>query len=231
MSYEVKNYKNSLKWFFDAISISTGKKYAMAFTGFFLILFLTVHLFGNLLLLKNDGGAAFNEYSKSLLANTLIRIIEVFLFAGFILHIFFGILVTIQNKKARGKRYAVTSGETSSFFSRHMSETGGLVLVFLVLHLQTFFYAHRILESNLTMYESCVQAFENIYYTGFYVFIMVLLSFHLTHGFQSAFQSFGLNHNKYLPLVKLLGRFYALVVPGLFAVIPVYIYVEKFIHS
>jgi len=227
MSYQVKNYKNSLKWLTDAIALSTGKKYLMGFTGLFLIMFLMVHLFGNMLLLKHDGGLAFNEYSKSLLTNVLIRIIEIFLFAGFILHIFFGITVSIQNKKARGKQYAVKSNITSSFFSRHMIETGGLIFIFLLIHLKTFFYAHRIMESNLTMYESVVMSFQNIYYTGFYILIMILLSFHLMHGFQSAFQSFGLNHNKYSPLIKIIGIFYAVVIPGLFAVIPFYIYMEK----
>ncbi|MDH4263255.1 MAG: succinate dehydrogenase cytochrome b subunit [Spirochaetia bacterium] len=227
MSYQIKNYKNSLRWLTDAVSLSTGKKYLMGFTGFFLIMFLMVHLFGNMLLLKHDGGLAFNAYSKSLLTNVLIRVIEIFLFAGFILHIIFGITVSIQNKNARGKQYAVKSNITSSFFSRHMIETGSFILIFLLIHLKTFFYAHRIMDSNLTMYESVVMAFQNIYYTGFYVFIMILLSFHLMHGFQSAFQSFGLNHNKYSPLIKIIGLFYAVVVPGLFALIPFYIYMEK----
>jgi succinate dehydrogenase / fumarate reductase cytochrome b subunit len=227
MSYQVKSYKNTLKWLTDAISISTGKKYVMAFTGLFLLIFLMVHLFGNVLLLKNDGGLAFNAYSKSLATNTLIRIIEIFLFAGFTLHIIFGITVSLQNKKARGVAYAVKSGVASSFFSRHMIETGSLIFLFLALHLKAFFFEHRILGSNLTMSESVIAAFQNIYYTGFYVFIMILLSFHLSHGFQSAFQSFGLNHNKYSPLIKLIGKFYALAVPALFAFIPFYIYFGK----
>ena len=227
MSYEVKNYQGSSKWVIDAFTRSNGKKYLMAFTGFFLIIFLLVHLYGNLLLLKSDGGIAFNEYARSFLANLILRIIEIFLFMGLILHITLGIIVSIQNKKARGVGYASGFGVSSSFFSRYMTQTGGLIFIFLALHLKTFFYTHRIMETNLSMYESVRLVFENVYYTGFYIFVMILLSFHLMHGFQSAFQSFGLNHNKYSPLIKIFGKLYAVIVPGLFAFISFYLYYEK----
>lgn len=229
MSYQIKSYQGTLKWVMDALARSAGKKFLMAFTGLFLINFLLVHLYGNMLLLKADGGLAFNEYSKSMLANTIIRIMEIFLFLGLILHIIFGFHLTIQNLRSRGsKGYAMMkSSVTATFFSRHMKESAVFILIFLAIHLKTFFFEHRILESGETMYESAVNAFQNIYYTGYYVVVMVILSFHLLHGFQSAFQSLGLNHNKYTPLIKILGTLYALIVPGLFAYIPVYIYIGK----
>jgi succinate dehydrogenase / fumarate reductase cytochrome b subunit len=204
---------------------STGKKFLMAFTGFFLIIFLLVHLSGNLLLLKNDGGFGFNQYAKFLSDMKIMRIIELFLLGGFLLHIFYGTLLTIQNKKARPIGYKVIKyGETSSFFSRFMAPSGGLIFIFIVLHLNTFFVPHRLTGSELSIYESNIIAFKNLSNTIFYVFTMIFLSFHLNHGFQSAFQSLGLNHNKYTPLIKLVGFLFAMIVPFLFAAIPVFIY-------
>lgn len=232
MSYDVTEYKNTIRdtkrWLSDGLGRSTGKKFLMAFSGFFLLVFLLIHLIGNLLLLVNDNGVAFNEYSQNMMHSKIIRVVEVLLFAGFILHIIFGIIISLQNRRARGVSYAVMkSNETSSFFSRHMIHSGSLIFIFLLLHLNTFFVAHKILGTNESMYESVLNAFHDIYYTGFYVFIMILLSFHLLHGFQSAFQSVGINHNKYTPSIKLIGKIFAIAVPALFAVIPVYIFFGK----
>lgn len=225
MSYEIPEYKNNLKWIKDGLARSPGKKFLMAFTGLFLIIFLLVHLFGNLLLLKNDGGFAFNSYAKTLSDLKILRIIEVMLFLGFIFHITYGLIVTIQNKKARGTGYKmIKSSVTSSFFSRFMAQSGGIVLVFLLIHLNSFFVKHRIIGTDVSMYDSSVEAFKNLPYTLFYVLAMILLSFHLNHGFQSAFQSLGINHNKYSPMIKFTGRLYALLVPLFFALIPIYIY-------
>ncbi|MDH4200343.1 MAG: succinate dehydrogenase cytochrome b subunit [Spirochaetia bacterium] len=232
MSYDITEYKNTIKdtkkWLADGLSRSTGKKFLMAMTGLFLITFLMVHLFGNLLLLVNDNGISFNEYSKNMSHSKIIRVMEIFLFTGFIFHIGFGATVSIQNRLARKIPYAVIkSSETSSFFSRYMFHTGSLVFIFLLLHLNSFFIPHRVLESGLSMYESALIVFHNPLFVLFYIFAMILLSFHLMHGFQSAFQSLGIHHNKYTPSIKLLGRFFALVVPLVFAVIPVYIYFWK----
>jgi succinate dehydrogenase / fumarate reductase cytochrome b subunit len=105
-----------------------------------------------------------------------------------------------------------------------MAPSGGLIFIFIVLHLNTFFVPHRLTGSELSIYESNIIAFKNLSNTIFYVFTMIFLSFHLNHGFQSAFQSLGLNHNKYTPLIKLVGFLFAMIVPFLFAAIPVFIY-------
>jgi len=195
----------------------------MAISGLFLIVFLFVHLAGNLLILKNDNGASFNSYSEALVHNPLIRIIEIFLVLGFFMHIYYAIALTISNKSARGNQYKV-SIQAGSWFSRNMDKSGGIILAFLLLHIKSFFVKHRILETNDSMYQSTIDLFHNPFFVVFYVISMVLLAFHLLHGFQSTFQSLGLRHEKYSPIIRNMGYFVALFIPFGFAFIPLYVY-------
>ncbi len=207
---------------------SVGKKIIMAVTGLFLCSFLIVHLSGNFLLLKNDNGAAFAQYSEFMKTNPIILIMEVVLFLGFLFHIGDGIRLSIENKKARPVGYAVNRpGENSSFFSRTMIWSGSIVLIFLVIHLKTFFVDHKVMgwlghTHEETLFASVVSAFQNPAYTALYVVAMILMGFHLNHGFQSGFQTLGLNHKRYTPLIQKTGTLFAIIVPALFAYIPLY---------
>lgn len=205
----------------------------MGLTGLFLCLFLIVHLSGNLLLFKQDGGAAFNEYSAFMSTSWLIRVMEFVLLFGFLFHIVEGIVLTIENRRARPHRYALNDASSNSdWTSRTMFVTGSIVFIFLIVHLNTFFVRHRFLHVEETMYDSVVYAFQrgwNGWYWAFYVVAMVLLAFHLNHGFQSAFQSLGLNHKKYTPLIKKLGLLFAIIVPAGFASMPIYFYFQQFV--
>jgi len=209
------------------IATSLGKKYLMALSGLFLVSFLPVHLIGNLLLFKNDGGAAFDAYSVFMSTSTIIRVLEVTLVAGFLVHIAEGILLTVKNKAARPVGYKGGSGgRVQSFFSKYMALTGSIILIYLIIHINSFTLKHRIYEpSNTAFYHTVRSAFETGWgglYAWFYVGAMLLLAFHLNHGFQSAFQSLGLNHKKYTPLIKKVGLLYSVVIPAGFAAIPVY---------
>lgn len=221
-------------WLSQTFTSSVGKKLVMAITGLFLISFLIVHLSGNFLLLKNDNGAAFLQYSEFMKTNPIILVMEVVLFLGFIFHAFNGFRLALENKRARPVGYAVNRpSENSSFFSRTMVWTGSIVFIFLVIHLKSFFVDHKVTAwmgatHEETLYQAVVSAFQNPVYTWFYVVAMVLLGFHLNHGFQSAFQTLGLNHKKFTPLIQKLGLFYAIVVPLLFAYVPLYfLYIYK----
>lgn len=215
-------------WLSKTFTSSVGKKLIMAVTGLFLISFLIVHLSGNFLLLKNDNGAAFLQYSEFMKTNPVILVMEVVLFLGFIFHAFSGFRLALENKKARPVGYAVNrASENSSFFSRSMVWTGSIVFIFLVIHLKSFFIDHKVAgwlgaTHEETLFQAAVSAFQNPLYTGFYVVAMVILGFHLNHGFQSAFQTLGLNHKKYTPLIEKLGLIYSIVVPVLFAYVPIY---------
>ncbi|RME03260.1 MAG: succinate dehydrogenase [Planctomycetota bacterium] len=209
---------------------SVGKKISMSLTGLFLCLFLVVHLSGNLLLLKNDGGVAFNQYSEFMSTNPLIRISEIILAAAFLVHIITAILLSLQNQEARPDRYVLDRSYVhTSFASRTMIYTGSLVFIFLVIHLKTFFVPHRLFHSEQTMYQTVKLAFENPFYTGFYVVAMVLLTLHLWHGFQSAFQSLGLRHRRYTPLIEKLGMGFSILIPLGFGLIPLYFFFRQFL--
>ncbi|MCX7632071.1 MAG: succinate dehydrogenase cytochrome b subunit [Turneriella sp.] len=206
---------------------SLAKKYFMALSGLLLIGFLPVHLAGNLLLFKQDGGAAFDAYSKFMSTSPLIRVLEVILVLGFLVHIVDGIVLTIQNRRARPIGYRVgRGGKPLSFFSRYMGVTGSIIFVFLVIHINSFTLKHRVYEpGNEAFYHTVKSAFETGWgglYAWFYVAAMVFLAFHLNHGFTSAFQSLGIRHRKYTPILEKLGLLYSIAIPAGFAAIPIY---------
>lgn len=205
---------------------SIGKKLIAALTGLFLSAYLVVHVSGNLLLFKNDGGAAFNDYAEKLPNLLVIRIIEYVLFAGFIVHIVTGTYLWLLNRRARPARYKVNHpAANSSFFSRTMFLSGSIVFIFLVVHIKSFWYPARFQShENFSMYDLVVNAFSNPAYSSFYFIAMVLLAFHLRHGFQSAFQTFGLRNLKYANLINWVGVVFWLFIPAAFAAMPVYFF-------
>lgn len=215
-------------WFVRTFYSTIGKKLIMSLTGLFLCSFLLVHLTGNFQLFKNDGGEAFNHYSEFMSTNILIRILEIGLVVGFLLHIIDAIRLYILNKQARPIGYAKNQASANSTLtSRTMIYSGSLVLVFLVIHLRSFAIEHRVIGTDLTMYQSVVESFQQPVYAWFYVFAMVLLGLHLNHGFQSAFQTLGLNHKKYTPLIKTLGLLFSILVPLGYAIMPLYFLFTK----
>jgi len=223
-----------MNWFTTLFSSTLGKKLIMALTGIFLILFLIVHLIGNLQLLKDDGGEAFNTYAHFMGHNGLIQIISKVNFILIGMHALWALFLTVKNRKARGEQgYAVT-GKSSPWTSRNMGILGTLVLVFLVVHIKDFYaqvhYGHletatySSQEEITNLYKTVYDWFKVDWYVALYVFCMGALGFHLWHGFASAFQTLGLNHPKYNPIIKFVGRAFAVVVPALFAYIPLAIY-------
>lgn len=207
------------------ISSSLGKKVVMACTGLFLVLFLFEHLYGNLMLYAHDGGAAFNEYSHSMSHNLLIRIVEILLFVSIIIHVVQAIYLTKQNSDARPVKYAMfKAGETSSWFSRNMGITGSVIFVFLVIHLRTFFFPYRVGNGIDDIAMSVQDAFSSAWYAGFYFIAMLILGFHINHGFQSAFRSLGLNNKKYAPVLKIASAGIAVLFFLGFASFPILFY-------
>jgi succinate dehydrogenase / fumarate reductase, cytochrome b subunit len=222
-----------MSWFTTALSGPIGRKLLMAVTGLFLITFLLEHLLSNFLLLSSTG-ELFNGYAEFMGSNIFIKAAEYVLFAGFIVHITYAAIITYQNKKARPKGYSYNNpSENSTWFSRNMGLTGLVVLAFLLLHLQSFFFPHKLPQLSVTgeahtdLYTDAYAKFASIPYTAFYVFAMLLLCFHLMHGFQSSFQTLGARHPKYTPLIKGLGTGFAILVPLGFALIPLIICIKQ----
>lgn len=211
------------------LNSSIGKKLMMAVTGSFLLIFLIVHLIGNITLFF--GPTVFNGYVSTLdVVKPLIRVIEVVLLAAFVLHIYNGFKLWLENKKAKGIKYQVNgSAENSDVFSRTMFLTGSIVFIFLVTHLGTFFWRFNVHDpmglANVHQYFDIVVYFFGIWwYVLLYIVAMVLLGFHLNHGFQSAFQTFGWNHKKYFSFIQKLGTVYAVIMAAGFATMPLYFF-------
>ncbi len=186
-----------MKWFFNFLGTSLGKKYVMSLTGLFLIIFLIVHLVGNLQLLLDDNGEKFNLYTKFMTSNPLIKTISYGLYFFILLHATQGIRLWLQNLKARKHRYAVKSRSTTTFASRTMGVLGTIVLLFLIIHLWRFWFQMKIgavemvnygeHEPVLNLYAVVALAFRTWWYVLLYVICMVVLGYHLYHGFQSSF--------------------------------------------
>ncbi len=208
---------------------SIAKKVFMAMAGLFLVSFLCVHLGINLMLLKDDGGRAFTEAATFMGTNALIKIFEIVLFAGFLIHIFFGMLVSGQNKSARPTLYAVSNHSDTAPFSKYMFHSGIIVLIFLVLHFFDFYFIKIGLVapppgvSAHDFYHRTLLLFASPWYSLLYIGCFVVLGIHLNHAIQSAFQTLGWNHSKYMDSVKLLGSIYSFVIAAGFTLVPVFI--------
>jgi len=225
-----------LGWFGGFLTSSIGKKVLMAITGIFLITFLPVHLLGNLQMLNDDGGESFNLYAQFMTHNEIIKIVSYTLYLSIVLHAIQGLLLWRQNASARGQNYAVKvtrAVATNARAATRMGWLGTILLIFILLHMYQFWLQMKL--GNVPMasyggevvkdlYTPVMVAFADPIFVIIYVISMVAIAFHLWHGFQSAFQTLGLNHSKYMTFVRALGKFYAVIVPFGFALIPVYVY-------
>ena len=226
-----------MNWLTETLKSSLGKKLLMALTGLFLILFLVGHALGNTLLFSSDGGQAFNEYAKFMTTTPAIMALSYVTYISILGHVIYAIVLTRKNTASRPVKYAVNSrSENSGWASRNMGILGTIALVFIVIHLKSFWYEYKFGElpmveyNGVTMknlYAIVVAAFEQWWYSAFYVVAMIAIGFHLSHGFSSAFQTLGLTHKKYTPFIKRVGLLYTVAITLLFASMPIYIYLKS----
>lgn len=298
------------------LNSSIAKKWWMALTGLFLCLFLVGHLLGNLQMVfihGEEGKRAFNEYAYFMTHNPLIKVMSYITYFSILFHAIDGIILTVQNKKARPKKYAYNKpGENSSLPSRYMAVLGSAILIFIVLHMANFWgkmhytqmpfhKTERISEGQIMTELGPQKSMDTASYylstqgeylhegyfesqspgqkapikidgtnfvntqndlkigegykdlhslvfaffghdkskEGFpinknaliaviiYVVAMLVLAFHLWHGFASAFQTLGINHRKHNAMIKGFGKAFAVLVPLAFAIIPILIYLNK----
>lgn len=213
------------------LTSSLGKKAVMSATGLFLIVFLVEHLYTNLHLYYGDGGEEFNEASHWMSTSLLIRTVEIVLFAAIILHVVQAIILTKQNNEARPVKYAIDgASQTSPWISRNMGLTGSLIFFFIVVHLYNYFLPYRITgevggEGQITLAEKTVEALHNPIYAGLYFVAVIILAWHISHGFHSAFQSLGINNKKYTPIMKIASKAMAVLFGLGYASFPVIFYV------
>jgi succinate dehydrogenase / fumarate reductase cytochrome b subunit len=234
-----------MKWssFFTS---AVGRKIVMALTGFFLISFLLIHaglnscIFNDLPFFDSqDNGSMFNRAAYFMGNSFVIRLLEIVLFAGFILHIIQGYAVELKNRSKRNKGYAKTLGNRgSTWYSRSMAILGSLILIFLIVHVSHFWvpsrithnlepvtYHNGVVETHnlfLKMYET----FQNPLVVLLYLVGVISLVFHLYHGFHSAFRSMGVHNKKYLAMLKVLGYGITTIIAILFAMMPISMYFD-----
>jgi len=204
---------------------SVGKKILMATTGLLLCIYLIVHFVGNMMLFV--GAETFNAYVEGLSSfKPLVRFIEVLLVIIFLNHIFFALKLSLENRKSSSGKYAVNkTSENSTLFSRNMGVTGSILFIFLITHLSTFWYHFQVEHETGNFYKIVtgdLVGFGNPLVTILYSVAMILLGFHLKHGFQSAFQTFGIRYNKYSGLIEKVAIFFWLIIPAGFFWIAIY---------
>jgi len=201
---------------------SISKKFVMALAGLFLLTFLPVHLTINLMLLKSDPDP-FNKAARFMASFPVIKVIEIVLFATLIIHFSYGIYIQIKNWFSRPARYAVRNKADTSFFSRFMIWTGAVVLTFLIIHFFNFYFMRLgLVQGNPEdFYSVAHDLFKIPAYNIIYLVCFALLGLHLFHAFSSAFQTLGLNHRIWTPVVKVVAWVYAIFMPAGFALISI----------
>jgi succinate dehydrogenase / fumarate reductase cytochrome b subunit len=192
----------------------------MAMTGLGFCGFLVGHLAGNLTIY--GGKDAFNSYAEHLHAlGPLITVIEGCLLISALIHIIAGVTLFYENLKARPMRYAVSkSAGGRTIGSQTMPYTGILMLFFIIFHLLNF---HFIDNTNTTIYFIVASTFKDPIHVTIYIVAMVIVAIHVSHGFWSAFQTIGVNHPKYMPLVKMVGFLFSMSVGFGFGLLPIFI--------
>jgi len=215
------------------IQSSVAKKFAMALSGLFLVLFLGQHFVINFTSVISPD--TFNEWSHFMGTNILVQaLLQPVLIFGVIFHFIMGFVLEIQNRKARAINYVSFKGNrNSSWMSRNMIYSGAVVLAFLCLHFYDFWFpeiVHKYIEGNMEdagrYYGELVAKFQDPLRVLFYVISFIFLMLHLLHGFSSSFQSVGFN-NKYSKGLRGFTVAYAIIIPLGFIFIAIYHYVNN----
>ena len=219
-----------MMWLWNFVSSSIGKKLLMSLSGLFFCSFLVVHLSGNTLLFI--GADEFNAYTTFMSTSNLIFGMEIMMIVLFLLHIYTSAVLTLENRAARPEKYKMdVSAGKRTIMSSNMFITGSIVVIFVVLHVWQFKYGNwsNTDPDSMTMYALVAFKLKSPLFAFGYVIAVIGVGFHLNHSFQSAFQTLGINHMKYTPLIKKLGTLFAILVAVGFASFPVYFYITPLV--
>lgn len=212
---------------------SIGKKLMMSLAGSFLVVFLLVHMGINLLIVIFDDPMVYNKAAHFMSTNVLIKIFEIVLMGGILLHIIYALILQIQNWIARPRRYVKANYSNTSFFSKFMIHTAVIILVFLTIHFMDFYFKAKFGHGGTIVVDGVVyhdfaaeivDKFNMLPFVIFYIAAFVFLGFHLVHGFQSAFKTLGMDHKRYTPVVQALSILYSVIIVGGYSIIPLMIY-------
>ncbi|RRQ46705.1 succinate dehydrogenase cytochrome b subunit [Chryseobacterium sp. SC28] len=213
---------------------SIGRKYAMALSAMFLLIFLVIHLSTNLLSIFSEDN--FNSASHFMGYNPAVQfLMQPILIFAVVFHFVMGFVLEIRNNNARPVKYAMNKGSANStWMSRNMIISGAVVLAFLALHFYDFWLpeiGYKYIQGNnpdeLRYWEEMHYKFHDIWRVVLYIIAFILLGLHLAHGFQSSFQSVGARHPKYTPFIKAFGNWYSVLIPLGFIIIAIYHFVTQ----
>lgn len=204
----------------------------MCLTGLFLSFFLLIHFLGNLQLFlpKEQAHLQFNAYSHFLSGNIVIKTISYILYASIILHALDGLLITLKNKRSAANYQTDRRGRASKWYSRNMGVLGTLILIFLVIHFQNFWYVYKFgnlpldKNGNKDLYILVVNVFKEWWYVLIYIISMIALGYHLIHGIYSAIRTLGLYHPKFIRWFKIVGIAYSVIISLGFTLMPIYLF-------
>ena len=198
-----------------------GKKLLVASTGLMVCLFLVFHLINNLTIFT--GPENFNQLVAALeKIKPLIRIMEILLVIIFFTHIYNSLLLTIESRRSRNDSYIKLSSSSSTIYSRTMFFSGSILFIFIVTHLSTIWFNFQNIDDHDKYYylvTESVYGFGNIFITILYLLSMILLGFHLRHGFQSAFKTLGVQNSKFDKILNVVSIFFWFIIPlGFFSI-------------
>ncbi len=216
----------------SVIQSSIIKKFAMALSGLFLIVFLLQHFIINITSVFSE--EIFNQFSHFMGTNFVVQFIaQPILIFGVIFHFVMGFVLDLKNRGSRNVKYVIYTGSSNaSWMSRNMIISGLVVLSFLGLHFYDFWipemkykYVEFLPDDPNRYYTELTHKFEDLTKVVIYVVSFGFLSLHLLHGFSSSFQSMGVN-NKYSPIIKIVTKIYSIGIPFGFSFIAIFHYLN-----
>ncbi|MEZ6066178.1 MAG: succinate dehydrogenase cytochrome b subunit [Planctomycetaceae bacterium] len=220
-----------MSWLTAALRSSVGKKFVMGITGLFLCVFLLIHLAGNLVMLA--GEQAYNDYAHALHANPpLLITAEVFLYLGFLAHIYLAIATARENWAAREQRYAMSQSKQDATVrvgtltpSTTMFATGTVIFGYLILHLSDFkFGLTGAAQEGLEPFDKAKAILSDGLRVIAYVIGALFVGVHVSHGLASACQSLGFNHPKYNHCIRWVSRIFAIAIAAGFIGITLWLF-------
>ncbi|BDC98508.1 succinate dehydrogenase cytochrome b subunit [Persicobacter psychrovividus] len=218
-----------MSWVKQTLGSTIGRKFLVSLTGLLLISFLLVHCIINSFALISP--ELYNDAGNFMGSNPFISVVAKVLFAGILVHVIVSAALTVFNRKARGgNAYAVTGNNKKvKWASKNMGLLGSVLLLFIVGHLAHFWVRIQFTElpgefmladGHHNLYAMLREGYSHAWIVALYVISMIPLAYHLNHGFQSAFQTLGLNHKNYTPAINAVGAAFSIVIPLLFAAVP-----------
>ncbi len=208
------------------------RKIIMAATGLFLCFFLLIHFLGNMQLFMSPEEAqkSFNSYSSFLTGNILVKVVSYVLYLSIIAHAIYALIISLKNKNSGAKYSLDKRGRSSKWYSRNMGVLGTVILLFLVLHFQNFWYVYKFGQIGVDswghkdLYTVVVTAFQQSWIVIIYVLSMIALAYHLIHGLSSAIRTIGVFNPKFVRWINTITTIYSIVISIGFAMMPIYIY-------